>query len=595
MGCYAFLYIPFVIGRPLRVIGSLLWKLLLWPLRKIFGRTSIRHQPSRRPRDLLELLAVTTAISSLSILGQSCQQVDLFTHSSTICYRDGLGEVCHVQVSEVLKINPFKRNACFRLVHNQSAVHELRLTWKSLSLECEQETVLFTRDTFYNVIDSKRCPHSGSCTGEKCAAINSSSLLSELAEGNKYPGRTACVESCGGPGCDCFFLSSGCLFYRIYLKPRSSRIFRIFRCPRWAEAVKLRIAHLDSSRKKSSSVTTELKPNVPVKWNNFTFTLSVLTVPPTPLLQTSFISDGKKTAVWGNQVSPPLQCNSTFTAETMDCLVADDCKCYPAETKANCRCRAIEILPWFNNPRNQLPVVTPSLTFVEMRDGGIRAIIPSMVTSEVVMTLQDNLRMEIIADNDRCTATAGSLSGCYNCVKGAQVQVKCTSTRTTQAEVVCESGSFTKPCDEAGVETTLHFALKEARIHQVCSISCGQVRNSFDIVGILKYPHTASEAIERWIKGESVIFSDIKWPDFSHIAQVFLQWYKTLIATIVILVLCIGVTYLMVISTVPRIVFWLVFQAIKFFRCLLRMFFRFIRWLFAQLCCLRTRRHSKHL
>ncbi|RCN25444.1 hypothetical protein ANCCAN_28843 [Ancylostoma caninum] len=48
----------------------------------------------------------------------------------------------------------------------------------------------------------------GSCIGNKCADVNSTSLIPELEIGNSFPGRTACLESCGGPGCDCFYLKS---------------------------------------------------------------------------------------------------------------------------------------------------------------------------------------------------------------------------------------------------------------------------------------------------------------------------------------------------------------------------------------------------
>ncbi|KAE9412083.1 hypothetical protein Angca_000419, partial [Angiostrongylus cantonensis] len=56
---------------------------------------------------------------------------------------------------------------------------------------------------------------------------------------NKYPGATACIESCGEPGCDCFYWSFGCLFYRIYLSPTSSTIYEIFYCNRWKESAKV--------------------------------------------------------------------------------------------------------------------------------------------------------------------------------------------------------------------------------------------------------------------------------------------------------------------------------------------------------------------
>ncbi|KAE9413092.1 hypothetical protein Angca_001438, partial [Angiostrongylus cantonensis] len=69
---------------------------------------------------------------------------------------------------------PFTREACFKLLHNETSIHEIRIAWKSVTLTCEPETDYFTRDTAHHVIDSKRCPHTGCCKGEKCAGINAS-------------------------------------------------------------------------------------------------------------------------------------------------------------------------------------------------------------------------------------------------------------------------------------------------------------------------------------------------------------------------------------------------------------------------------------
>lgn len=58
--------------------------------------------------------------------------------------------------------------------------------------------------------------HMGSCVGSKCANVTSDALVTELQLGNNFTGRTGCLKSCGDSGCDCFYLRSGCLFYRVY-------------------------------------------------------------------------------------------------------------------------------------------------------------------------------------------------------------------------------------------------------------------------------------------------------------------------------------------------------------------------------------------
>ncbi|KIH59094.1 hypothetical protein ANCDUO_10690 [Ancylostoma duodenale] len=291
-GCYVFLYVPLTLGTLLRILTSFVWgciRRLIMSMARVLRR---RTRDRQRPVDLVEL---------------------------------------------------------FMILRNETSLHEIRIHWKSLALICEPETSLFTRDTAYHVVDSKRCPHTGSCKGKKCASIHSTSLLLELERGKKYPETTACVESCGGPGCDCFYWSSGCLFYRIYLTPTSSQVYEIFHCTRWSEAEKVEIKHFDAIQGKTRTYIAHMRPNIPVVWNSFTFTLSSVTVPPTPLLNTHFITDGNNTAIWDSHMIPPLQCPNKFAAETLNCTVVEDCTCYPAETQVNCKYREANISAWFNN------------------------------------------------------------------------------------------------------------------------------------------------------------------------------------------------------------------------------------------------------
>ncbi|VDM64891.1 unnamed protein product [Angiostrongylus costaricensis] len=193
-GCYVLLYVPLTLGKPIRVILHFTWHAIRSAI------TSLNRK-IRRPRSThhnIKLSKIIMIAISFTLTCNGCQQVNLFSHMTTLRRQEQRGQVCDVQLSEVLKINPVTREACFKLLNNETSLYEIRIEWKSLTLTCEPETDLFTRDTEHHVIDSKRCPHTGSCKGEKCAGINATSLIPELAMGNKYPGITACVESCGG-------------------------------------------------------------------------------------------------------------------------------------------------------------------------------------------------------------------------------------------------------------------------------------------------------------------------------------------------------------------------------------------------------------
>ncbi|KHJ87947.1 hypothetical protein OESDEN_12267 [Oesophagostomum dentatum] len=578
-GCYVFLYVPMVIGKPVRVIASLLWRVIAFAVRK-FGHACRKfakneRNPTFRSRDIVELLAIGITIGTVS----GCQQLNLFSHKSTVCSTTEGNEVCKVHISEVLKINAFKREACFKLLRNSTTIHEIRALWKGLILTCEPEHELFTRDTRYNVVDSKRCPHTGSCVGAKCASINSSSLVPELNKGNGFPGVTTCVESCGGPGCDCFYWSSGCLFYRIYLTPTSPQVFEIFHCNRWVEAAKVKFTHVDTSLGRTFSYTAFMRPNVPIKWKIFTITLTSVTVPPIPLLNSAFITDGNSTALWDSHLSVPLRCPNRTAAKTLACEVVENCKCFPAENHANCKCVDTSVSPIFNDLRNRLPAVFPSVSFKIDNERKVQAVIPSMTTSEVIISIQDNVKTNVMVDDNICSVGNSIIFGCYNCAKGAEAQISCSSSRKTQAEISCDSASFTVDCDPQGALSTLRFSLSKARIHLVCSVSCGAIVTKFELGGILKFTQTAHGMLTQWLQGSSDFSQEFQWPDISHIAEVFMQWYKTVLLAIILLAISLGITYCAISLCGFHCAKWLLKFTLKVLRYCMCLFFRPFIWI----------------
>ncbi|KAK6060258.1 hypothetical protein COOONC_02087 [Cooperia oncophora] len=189
----------------------------------------------------------------------------------------------------------------------------LKYVGKELYLHCDRETLYFTRSTNLNVTSSKRCPRMGSCSGDKCAKVNSTSIIPELKRGNHFPGRTGCYESCGGLGCDCFYPSSGCLFYRVFATPVDTKVYEIFRCMRWREQI----------------IST-------------------------------FFTDGEDTAVWTGAITPNLICDSREKAQRMNCTVVDDCNCAPAESTVSCHCTSAHIFTReFDQLQHKLPKKTP--------------------------------------------------------------------------------------------------------------------------------------------------------------------------------------------------------------------------------------------
>ncbi|KAK6741524.1 hypothetical protein RB195_009405 [Necator americanus] len=295
--CYTLCDIPVTVGRPFRIIIAGIGKVLdlvalfVWCCCQRTTLWVLHRGKQQHPNRILQALAICSLLQG----GVACQEVNIFQYHLRNCRTTTGKSTCKVEVASVVKMNPFKKDVCISFQRNNSIVLRTRLLWEGLRLICDRIPVTYTRNVVQKIIDSKRCPHMGSCTGNKCADINTTSILPELAIGNSFPGITGCMESCGGPGCDCFCLSSGCLFYRIYAVPTDDNVYELFKCIRWKEEVKLRL-----EISKGSTLRTYvlgLHPNIPNQIQSMDVTLSVLATPPLPALEQVFIASTNQTAI----------------------------------------------------------------------------------------------------------------------------------------------------------------------------------------------------------------------------------------------------------------------------------------------------------
>ncbi|PIO77222.1 hypothetical protein TELCIR_00675 [Teladorsagia circumcincta] len=300
---YLLCYVPVVLGKPIRIMGKILWYCFRGVARIVRRLWTNRRNPRRRQQRNIDALLRAPLIASFIacsiVITNGCHNIDVFSQETTICEFSPNGtKQCMYETTEIFKLNSFQKTACIRLLSNQSLVKELRLQWKQLRLSCIKEDILFTRNTIQRVVDSKRCAHMGSCVEQKCGSINVSSKIPELHQGNEYPGITRCVESCGGPGCGCFYPSSGCLFYRVFNVPVDERIYEIFRCHQWDELFEVEITSITDHGRKTRKRVILLKPTIPIRIDNMIISLNTVTMPPTPELSSTFISDGSQTAIW---------------------------------------------------------------------------------------------------------------------------------------------------------------------------------------------------------------------------------------------------------------------------------------------------------
>uniref|UniRef100_A0A183GTC7 Phlebovirus_G2 domain-containing protein n=1 Tax=Heligmosomoides polygyrus TaxID=6339 RepID=A0A183GTC7_HELPZ len=336
-----------------------------------------------------------------------------------------------------------------------------------LYLRCDQETDYFSRAIQLLTIDSKRCPHMGSCVDQKCANINNTLLIPELEEGNKYPGRTRCLESCGGLGCDCFYLSSGCLIYRVYAVPTDNKVYRQFHCLRWSKEIKLELVMEGLNKTQSRQYyVLQLMPNVP-----------------TPSLHSHFISDDYDLAITKKPNTAPLYCQSRETAIATNCTLNDDRRCTAAENKVQCECPPYDIAEEFNRIELKLPVKTSSWE-LRRRKNMVIAKIPHLVSSDVMIDFNRTIeQLTTLEDDDVCTIVNAPLEGCYSCLRDGNLSI----TRRDGRRNSLRTPSLCRLVPTERNTSKLRFHFNTARQSQNCSIRCGKNLRYFTLEGVLKY------------------------------------------------------------------------------------------------------------
>ncbi|KAK5971606.1 hypothetical protein GCK32_022899 [Trichostrongylus colubriformis] len=533
---------PLVIGGPFRILSRGLCGMCYIIFKCLWSivRQCIRRR-SKRSRIMAAL-----AIMSLCSGCYACQIVNVFSHHMRSCNISEGRRICKMEMTSILKVNSFKKEACFRLLRNESTVLEVKMTWEGAHLLCEKTTIMYTRNATRKIIDSKRCPTKGSCKENKCAGINPNSKVEELELGNKYPGITGCYESCGGLGCDCFWPSSGCLFYRIYAVPTDERIFEIFSCSRWQERVKVKVHIKRINEREQKTYVLALQPNIPVQLPSLSFTLSVLALPPIPTLNTAFITTGNSTALWDTNKQPMLLCPSYKNARNLSCSLQDSCECTPAEFQVVCKCKDEDISQNFRDISNVLPVIRPGLKIMRSPRHAVIAHIEQGVSAEILLNtneISDDSTVDFM--EDQCTVDDTHIAGCYNCKKGAAAVIRCMSrTEVTSAEVDCGIDAFTVPCSPSGESSQLRFYLSSAKTRIQCSVRCGSKSSSFEITGVLKYVHNVHNGFRYSFQQEHNDTSGFQWPDFGHIVDVYLHWYKIVIITLASVVIALILTYL---------------------------------------------------
>ncbi|VDP54304.1 unnamed protein product [Heligmosomoides polygyrus] len=310
----------------------------------------------------------------------------------------------------------------------------------------------------------------------------------------------------------------------------------------------------------------QLMPNVPTYLPSLRLTMTSVTLPPTPSLHSHFISDDYDIAITKKPNAAPLHCQSREAAIAMNCTLNDDCRCTAAENKVQCECPPYDIAEEFNRIELKLPVKTSSWE-LRRRKNMVIAKIPHLVSSDVMIDFNRTIeQLTTLEDDDVCTIANAPLEGCYSCFRGAEATVTCRSHAETVGEILCGHQAFVVSCSPKGTPSKLRFHFNTARQSQNCSIRCGKNLRYFTVEGVLKYIGDPQAPLTS-LMGTSSAHNDFVWPDFAHIFNVVLGWYKTLALAAVGLLVALLVSYVCL-QRLSLSCFWFLLHLVKVVLCL---------------------------
>ncbi|KAK6028962.1 hypothetical protein OSTOST_04932 [Ostertagia ostertagi] len=212
--------------------------------------------------------------------------------------------------------------------------------------------------------------------------------VSELSRARKYPGYSGCQYTCGGLGCGCALPSPSCTFYKVAHVPISKQVFEIIECRDWVPSVQVELETTLFGKTQKGSLF--LEPYLTSKFYTFNVTAVSVQKPTLSLLGKRFAISQNRSMILPDQFVVPVEC-ATLEETTMN----------------------------FQNCVNK-----------------------------IIVTYNPRFLMETVnfVDDEKCKVELSSLTGCYNCIQGAQITALCETKNPTEVAVHCAQNTFVIEC-----------------------------------------------------------------------------------------------------------------------------------------------------
>jgi len=499
-----------------------------------------RQRPNNRRLRSGMLMTVLVFVASLQ-LADSCAETSSLTATEDVCLmtsKSGTIE-CTFSDSTTFQLRPPGSRTCFLLKDNKGRpAGSLEIEVQEIEQRCVPRSEFFTRSFSINVESATRCAAAGSCYGDQCAMTHVNDAIPELgSQANKSPGYTFCTDTPGGIFNGCLLPMQACIFYRVFAVPTSPKIYEVIECISWETTARIKLTI--STSENSQEHLIALTPGATSSWNKIRATLTSMEIPQTAITQSTFITDGTRTARLNDVIRQQtyLKCPTRVAAHQMNCSFPSRiCSCHPASAMIKCQCAEQMTDIWMTED-NLLPVSKPTQPFTQSLGRDIWTTADSFA-ARLQLSIY-GLRATTKVDFNTCTMVAYKLKGCYSCRKGAVLEYQCsTDFGSALAHVSCPSAEFAVRCSAQTERGYATIHVSQPTIEESCRVTCPASTSEVKITGQLGYvpnvPSTdESESTAAWTPGMGVDLKAI----FSFLCELP-NFFYFLIVIAVIVIFC---------------------------------------------------------
>ncbi|EFO97506.1 hypothetical protein CRE_15241 [Caenorhabditis remanei] len=297
------------------------------------------------------------------------------------------------------------------------------------------------------------------------------------------------------------------------------------------------------------------------------FTVVDINTPPSPSLNTWFITNTTSMATWPENLLPHYQCNQKLDK----CVLDEECQCSPVEDTMICTCKDTDMRELFRQPDRVLPVQAGHLR-LEQDGNNVKGKMKFSTSTTMSIKMTDKWTTSIVRTKESCSVASTTASGCYKCEEGATAEITCkTNEESTTANIECGEEEFAVECSPTGTKTSIKFFGNKASFQRHCTVDCGgKQKRHFEVTGVLKYSGSIWTAMWHLLDGNTTIFNEINLPDMGHIATSYMSFMKTMVAVTATVGIIFLLTYtvitnagLAIVKTFFKICVWILWQPIR--------------------------------